>query len=129
LSWLLLLPIGLTGLWAGAFHIFLPGAASADIGWHASPFEFEVGMADLAIGITACIAFWRDLSFKTAAVLAASVFLLGDAVGHIHQMLAAGNFSPGNAGVPFYTDIICPILAIGFLFLEHRRKIGEVSRL
>lgn len=72
LSWVLLLPIGLTGLWAGAFHIFLPGAASADIGWHASPFEFEVGMADLAIGITACVAFWQDLSFKAAAVLVAS---------------------------------------------------------
>jgi hypothetical protein len=25
-------------------------------------------MADFAIGITACIAFWRDLSFKAAAV-------------------------------------------------------------
>jgi hypothetical protein len=128
LSWVLLLPIGVTGLWAGAFHIFLPGAASADIGWHASPFEFEVGMADLAIGITACMAFWQDLSFKTAAVLAASVFLIGDAVGHIHQMLGAGNFSPGNAGVPFYTDIICPILAIAFLLLERRRASGSLRR-
>ena len=24
LSWILLLPIGVTGLWAGAFHVFLP---------------------------------------------------------------------------------------------------------
>ncbi|MFY9885299.1 MAG: DUF6790 family protein, partial [Candidatus Cybelea sp.] len=112
----------LTGLWAGAFHIFLPGAASADIGWHASPFEFEVGMADLAIGITACVAFWQDLSFKAAAVLVASVFLLGDAIGHIHQMLNAGNFSPGNAGVPFYTGIIGPLLAIVLLLLEKRRR-------
>lgn len=55
LSWLLLLPIGLSGLWAAAFHVFLSGAASTDIGWQPSPFEFEVGMADLAIGITACI--------------------------------------------------------------------------
>jgi hypothetical protein len=40
------------------------------------PFQFEVGMADLAIGATACIAFWRDLGFKAAAVSAASIFLL-----------------------------------------------------
>jgi hypothetical protein len=122
LSWVLLLPIGLTGLWAGAFHIFLSHIASADIGWKPSPFEFEVGMADFAIGITACVAFWQDLSFKAAAVLVASVFLLGDAVGHVHQMLSAGDFSPGNAGVPFYTDIICPTLAIVLLFLARRQR-------
>jgi hypothetical protein len=79
-------------------------------------------MADFAIGITACVAFWQDLSFKTAAVLVASVFLLGDAIGHIHQMLSAGDFSPGNAGVPFYLDIICPVLAIVLLLLEYRRR-------
>jgi hypothetical protein len=53
-------------------------------------------MADFAVGVTACLAFWRDLAFKAAAVCAASIFLLGDAVGHIRQMMVAGNFAPGN---------------------------------
>jgi hypothetical protein len=123
LSWILLLPVGVTGLWAGAFHVFLPGTAAALIGWEVSPFQFEVGMADLAIGVTACISFWRDLSFKAAAVSVASVFLLGDAVGHVRQMLMAGNFAPGNAGVPFYMDVICPLLAIALLFAASRRKV------
>ena len=122
LSWILLLPIGVTGLWAGAFHVFLPETAAALIGWQASPFQFEVGMADLAIGVTACIAFWRDLSFKAAAVCAASVFLLGDAVGHVREMVMASNFAPGNAGVPFYMDIIGPLSAIALLFVSSRRK-------
>jgi hypothetical protein len=87
-----------------------------------SPFQFEVGMADLAIGATACIAFWRDLGFKAAAVSAASIFLLGDAVGHVKQMLNAGNFAPGNAAVPFYMDIICPTLAIAFLLIAKRQR-------
>jgi Family of unknown function (DUF6790) len=104
LSWILLLPIGVTGLWAGAFHVLFPARAAAFIGWGVSPFQFEVGMADIAIGVTACIAFWRDLSFKAAAVSTASIFFLGDAVGHVRQMRIAGNFAPGNAGVPFYTD-------------------------
>jgi hypothetical protein len=86
-----------------------------------SPFQFEVGMADFAIGATAVIAFWRDLNFKAAAVSVASVFLLGDAVGHVKQMLIAGNFEPGNAGVPFYTDIICPVLAIALLLIAKQR--------
>lgn len=122
LSWILLLPVGVTGLWAGAFHVFFPGTAARLIGWDVSPFQLEVGMADLAIGATACIAFWRDLNFKAAAVSAASIFLLGDAVGHIKQMLIAGNFAPGNAGVPFYTDIICPMSAIALLLFAKRRS-------
>ncbi len=112
LGWILLLPIGVTGLWAAFFHIFLPTTAAAHIGWKTSPFQFEVGVADLAFGATACLAFWRSLEFKAAAVMASSIALLGDAVGHVHQMLAAHNFAPGNAGVPFYMDIVCPILAV-----------------
>ena len=122
LRWLLLLPIGVTGLWAGLFHVFFAERAAAYIGWETSPFQFEVGMADFAIGLTACIAFWRDLQFQAAAVCAASVFLLGDAVGHVRQMLAAGNFAPGNAGVPFYTDVICPLPAIALLIIACRRR-------
>ena len=30
-------------------------------------------------------------------------------------MLAAGNFAPGNAGVPFFMDIISPVLSIALL--------------
>ena len=47
LAWILLLPIGVTGLWAAVFHLFFPEIAAADIGWEPSPFQFEVGMADL----------------------------------------------------------------------------------
>ena len=102
--------------------------AAVLIGWQVSPFQFEVGMADLAIGVTAIVAFWRDLSFKAAAVCAASIFLLGDAVGHVHEMLDAGNFAPGNAGVPFYMDLIYPLLAITLLIIASRgRRIGGGS--
>jgi hypothetical protein len=100
LAWILLLPIGVTGLWSGSYHVFFPAIAAGHIGWQISPFQFEVGMADLAIGVTACFAFWCDLNFKVAAVSAASIFLLGDAVGYFRQMVVAGNFAPGNAGVP-----------------------------
>jgi len=127
LAWILLLPIGVTGLWAGIFHVFFPTIAAAHIGWEVSPFQFEVGMADLAIGVTACIAFWRDLEFKAAAVSAASIFLLGDAVGHVRQMLVAGNFAPGNAGVPFIMDIICPLLAMTLVALARRSRRSGIA--
>ena len=65
-------------------------------------------MADLAMGATACVSFWRSLEFKAAVVMVNSIFLLGDAVGHVRQMIVAGNFAPGNAGVPFFGDLALP---------------------
>ena len=126
LAWTLLLPIGVTGLWAGTAHVFFPATAAAHIGWQVSPFQFEVGMADFAIGVTACIAFWQNLAFKAAAVSAASIFLLGDAIGHVRQMMVAGNFAPGNAGVPFYMDVICPTLTIPLVIIA-AHKPGTIS--
>ena len=41
-------------------------------------------------------------------------------------MMTVGNFAPGNAGVPFYTDILCPVLAI-VLLLMARRSAGAGS--
>ena len=61
--------------------------------------------------------------FQAAVVFAASTFLPSDAIGHVRQMVSAGNFAPGNAGVPFYMDIICPVLAVVLLVVasrEHR---------
>jgi hypothetical protein len=122
LAWTLLLPIGFTGLWAGVSHAFFPATAAAHIGWQTSPFQFEVGMADFAIGVTACLAFLRDPAFKAAAVCAASIFLLGDAIGHVREMMVAGNFAPGNAGVPFYMDVICPALVLSLLIIAKRQR-------
>jgi hypothetical protein len=126
LSWILLLPIGVTGIWAGVSHVFFPATDAAHIGWQVSLFQFEVGMADLAVGVTACLAFRRDLAFKAAAVSAASIFLLGDAVGHVRDMTVAGNFAPGNAGVPLYIDVICPVLAISLLMIAMRGGRGRL---
>ena len=74
----------MTGLRAAVFHLFFPSVSAEHIGWQSSPFHFEVGMADLAIGATAFASFWCSLPFKAASVWASSIFLLGDAVGHVH---------------------------------------------
>jgi hypothetical protein len=129
LSWILLLPVGVSGLWAALFHLFFPSVAAADIGWQTSPFQFEVGMADLAIGVTGIASFWGSLPFKAAAVWVSSIFLLGDAVGHVHQMMASDNFASGNAGVPFVMDVICPALSIALLMAAWRyHQAGKILR-
>lgn len=123
LDWVLLLPIGVVGLWGGIYHIFFPQTAASFIGWGASPFQYEVGVADIAFGATACLAFWRNVDFKTAAVMVASIELLGDAIGHVRQMISAHNFAPGNAGIIFYMDIGCPLLALLLLHLTQANPV------
>jgi len=66
LDWMLLLPVGIGGVWAGFFHVTFPEIAARSIGWQVSPFQFEIGVADMAIGTAAIISFWRSLPSKAA---------------------------------------------------------------
>ncbi|PZQ99160.1 MAG: hypothetical protein DI533_00160 [Cereibacter sphaeroides] len=99
LSWLLLLSVGVAYVWAGVFHIFFPGIASAQIGWQPSPFEFEIGVADAAIGIVAILSFWRGLEFKAAVVGYIVLFSIGVAIGHFRQAFQNNDFSADNFGL------------------------------
>jgi hypothetical protein len=107
-----LVAIGLPGIYTFVMHVFFPAVSAANIGWAMSPFQYEVGIADLTVGVLGVAAFWGNFSFRLAAVVAATLWLGGDAVGHVHQMIAAHNFAPGNAGSWFWTDVLVPLLLV-----------------
>lgn len=121
LSWYLLLPIGLSYLFNFVMHVFFQDVASRFIGWAPSPFETEVGFASLGFGIVALLAFKGSDGLRLAAVLAPACFMLGAAAGHVHQMIVAQNFAPGNAGAVFYTDIAIPVIGLALLYLQRRQ--------
>lgn len=130
LAWLLLLAVGVDGIWAGIFHILFPSIASAEIGWAASPFETEIGIADLAIGITAVISFWRSLSFKSGVATYAIFFYGGVAIGHFYQAFAYNNYSPDNFGLLLVVTLLRIILLAWLLRAARRggaKFRGEVS--
>ena len=106
LTWLLLLSVGVTLIWAGFFHVFFPEIASASIGWQVSPFEFEIGVADIAIGITAVIAFWQGFAFRAAVVCYIVLFNIGVAIGHVREAIVADNYAPGNFGVLLLLTVV-----------------------
>jgi hypothetical protein len=99
LSWILLLAVGVDGLWAGIFHVFFPAIASAQIGWQQSPFEFEIGIADIALGAIAVISFWRSLSFQSAVASYAIIFYGGVSIGHFVQAFQNHDYAADNFGV------------------------------
>lgn len=114
LSWVLL-SCGLEALWAGASHVLFPETAAHFIGWQTSPFQFEVGMADLSLGVISTLSFWRPLAFKAAVVTFTVVYYVGLAYGHFHQIATTGNTAAGNDGLLLLLTVIKPLLLFGLL--------------
>ena len=113
--------VGVMGVLTFVFHIFFSARASASIGWAPSPFEYEVGIADLTVGVLGFLCIWLRENFWLATAIANLVWLEGDAIGHIRQMVEHGNHAANNAGIFLYLEILLPVVILG-LTLYHRRK-------
>ena len=124
LIYLLFIYVGLMGLFTAYFHVFEPNRASASIGWSPSPFEYEVGMADLTMGVLGvlCIVFRRE--FWLATAIGNAVWFLGDAVGHVREMTLHNNHAENNAGIFLVFEFAVPILMLGMVFY-HRHLTGK----
>lgn len=110
--WTALFAVGFTGIYTFVMHAFYPETTAANIGWAASPFQYEVAMADLGFGVLGILSFNASLGFRLATVIGNTIWLWGDATGHIYQMVANQNFSIGNAGSWFWLDVFLPLLLI-----------------
>jgi hypothetical protein len=109
LTWL----VGVNAWITGCGHMFFPNPIADAIGWpQGNPFQWEVGLAGLLIGILGVMAAGQDRGFQLATVIAFSVFYLGAAAGHMREMVRERNFSPGNAGFIFRYDILAPAAVI-----------------
>jgi hypothetical protein len=126
LQYLLFFYVGLMGLLTAYAHVFRPIETSASIGWSTSPYEYEVGMADLTVGVLGvlCLKFRGD--FWLATAIANAVWLLGDAVGHVRQMKLNNNHASNNSGIFLVTEIIMPLVILS-LTLYHRRQEGKAT--
>lgn len=110
--WTALFAVGLTGIYTFIMHTFAPDFTAGTIGWSNSPFQFEVAMADLAVGIVAILSFKASYGFRLATVIVTTIILWGDAIGHVIQMIVSHNYSLGNAGSWFWMDILLPLILI-----------------
>jgi Na+/melibiose symporter-like transporter len=120
LRYLFVFPVGIMGLWAFWGHVFFPAEAAASIGWATSPFQTEVGMANLGLGLAGLYAAFSTWQARLATNLVVAGFLMGAGVTHILSMMESGNFAPGNAGPIFFTDFATPIAIFALLWLARR---------
>jgi hypothetical protein len=120
LRYLFVFPLGLLGLWGFVGHVFFPEQSAAGIGWPDSPFQLEVGMANLGIGLASLYAAFRGFEARLAASLAAASFLIGAGLIHLKEIMANGNLAPGNAGPILVTDFLTPLVVLALLSLTSK---------
>ena len=113
--YLLLFNVGLEGLLAFYGHEFKEDQVAGLIGWNPSPFQYGVAKADLAIGAVVFSASFKG-TFWFAAILATTVWLLGNAAGHVRQIVIAYNYARDNAGAPLDSDLILPTVLMILAF-------------
>ena len=116
LRYVFLFPLGMQSLWAFIGHVLYPDQAAAVIGWTPSPFQYEVGVANLGLGLASIYAALSSFQARVAVGILAVCFLLGAGIGHVRDIIEAGNFAPGNSGPIMITDFLTPIVLVVLLF-------------
>ncbi len=118
--YLLAISVGANGL-GGAFgHIFLSDLVAEGIGWPAgSPFQLEMGFANLFIGVLGLMAIGRRDGFRTAAILATTIIGFGATAVHLWDISQTGNLSAGNT-IQNLSNLLDPILLITLTWLAGR---------
>lgn len=111
--WFVVVGLGVNGVLAGLVHLG-PGAPAAaeSIGWSPSPFQWENGGSDLAVGLAGVAVAWRRFrgGWMSAVIAVAFVQLWLDGIQHVTQWLVHGNTAPDNVGaIP--TCFLVPLLA------------------
>jgi hypothetical protein len=124
LMWQLAIGLGLGLIWAGLGHLLMPDQVATSIGWGAgSPFQREVGMWDLSLGIVGmlCLVF-RDEGYWTATIIGTGLFFIGAGLGHVYELVVHGNTAVNNAGAVMYLDLFYPLILAALLILYHVKK-------
>ena len=131
LRYLFVFPLGVQGLWAFFSHVFMSEVAANAISWEPSPFQYEVGVANLGLALASFYAAFKGFEARAATAIAAACFLAGAGVGHLMDIAQGDNLTPGNAGPILYTDFLTPIAILVLLLVLPRRAepvAAETSR-
>jgi hypothetical protein len=98
-------------------HSVFGDYAAKTIGWAQSPFQLELAMCSLGIGVMAFILGRRNspLIGKVAVVIAAAIFGYGASVGHVYQMLVNHDYAANNTGLLLVSDLT--INTVGLIFV------------
>lgn len=107
--------IGWAGVGAGISHIFFGDKISKSIGFEKSPYELEVGFADLSFGIVGLLAASYSTDYWLAIILVSSLYRIGCGFGHIKQIVQSHNFAVNNTAILFLNFVVPGALLVMYL--------------
>ncbi|MET9417473.1 DUF6790 family protein [Streptomyces klenkii] len=112
--WWAVAALGCGSLWLTIAFVTVPDVMATAIGFHRTPFEFEIAFANLGLavmGFRAASPSATDRERITVG-LGAGMFLWGAAIGHVYQWFANGDHAPGNTGGVLVCDLLFPAVLI-----------------
>lgn len=98
IRWLLFLAAGWTSIGAFLAHTVFAKKTAEGIGWTTNGFQYEVGFANLAIGVACLVASYQALPEAwTIGAIAVSVFYVLAGINHVVGIVRDRNLAPGNS--------------------------------
>jgi hypothetical protein len=122
LIYLFMLGVAASGLSGFFGHVFTADAVAESIDWpKGSPFQQEMGFANLALGVLGLVAAGRRDGFREATVIAVTVVGVGATVVHVIDILREGNLAAGNS-IQNIANLLKPALLIPMLMVSRRSE-------
>lgn len=109
--------VGMTSLLAFIGITWMPEYVAEYTGWKSCQFQQELANVNLAFGVLGITSIWLRDKFWTATVWGFSIWILGDGIHHLYDMIAHQNYAPGNIGINLATDLIVPLTLITLWYL------------
>lgn len=123
LLYLLVLGLGVSGIWGFVGHYFMGDQVAGSVGWAAgSPFQKELAFYHLGLGTAGLLCLYVRDHFWTAVSLIASVFLGGAGLVHLLDYLGTGNDAPANWGFNVLFGSLLLPLALAALIRQRLRR-------
>ncbi len=120
LLWILAVNVGFSGFLGFTAHTLVADNVALFIGWMpGSPFQFEVAVANLMLGVLGFMCLWFEADVWLVTIISTTIFGWGAAYGHIRDIMLNHNYAPGNAGLPLYVDVMLPVVLIA-LFIAYK---------
>lgn len=118
--YLLAISVGASGISGAYGHLVLSDLVAESVGWPTgSPFQLEMGFANLALGVLGFLAIGRRGGFRTATIIAVTVIGFGATIVHLIDIVATGNVAPGNT-IQNVSNVLDPVVLIGLTWLAAR---------
>lgn len=120
--------LGLTSIVAFFGLTFMAEYIAQLTDWPSCPFEQQLANVNLAFGVLGFLAIYFRRYFWLATILGFSIWIIGDGIHHLYLAIVHNNLSPGNIGVPLWTDFIVPGILLILLYMYFKNLPEEKGR-